>query len=290
MSSSSLLIFTDLDGTLLDSETYSYAAAYPLLQQLKTEGIAVIPVTSKTRTEVETLIQQLSLETPFITENGSGVFIPVGYKGFELPEEAELVGRYWILQLGCPYVMTRAGLKAIAQSIGRPLKGFGDLSIEQIQQLTGLSAQDAKEAKAREFTEPFLTPKNVSPAALEAAANEMGFRVVVGDRFSHLIGSEAGKGAAALQLKALYQAALPDGGTITTLGLGNSPNDIDLLENVDIAVVIPGQDGPHPRLSDRGWQIAPQPGPEGWAIAVRAGWERAAGESRMERGDSWAWG
>ncbi|NEQ30240.1 MAG: HAD-IIB family hydrolase [Leptolyngbya sp. SIO4C5] len=265
--SPALLIFTDLDGTLLESETYSYAAACPLLEQLKTEAIPVIPVTSKTRIEVETLIQQLSLQTPFITENGSGVFIPADYGAFELPPEAEPAGSYHLLQLGCAYVMARAGLKAVAQSIGRPLKGFGDLSIEQIQQLTGLSAQDAKEAKAREFTEPFLTPKNVATADLEAAAAEMGFQVVVGDRFSHLIGSEAGKGVAVLKLKALYQAAMPHR-PITTLGLGNSPNDIDLLANVDIAVVIPGADGPHPQLRDRGWQIAPQPGATGWAIAV----------------------
>ncbi|MFE4104993.1 HAD-IIB family hydrolase [Almyronema epifaneia] len=272
MSSPPLLIFTDLDGTLLDAETYSYAAAQPLLEQLKAAHVPVIPVTSKTRAEVETFIQQLSLQTPFITENGSGVFIPVDYPAFERPEAAELVGNYWVLALGCTYVMARAGLKAVAQSVGRPLKGFGDLAVDQIQTLTGLAFEDAKEAKAREFTEPFLTPKNIAAADLEAAAADMGFRLVVGDRFSHLIGSEAGKGAAALELKALYQAASDR--PLTTIGLGNSPNDIDLLENVDIAIVIPAATGPHPKLSDRGWQIAPQPGPAGWAIAVEKAWQQ----------------
>ena len=262
-----LILFSDLDGTLLNSETYSYDAAVPVIEQLKAQGIPVVPVTSKTRAEVETLIQEVGLTDPFVTENGSAIFIPRDTCPFELPA-GEDDGPYRVVQLGVAYVMARAGLKAIAQEIGRPLKGFGDLSVEQIQQLTGLDAKDAQQAKMREFTEPFLTPKNTAPEKLEAAASEMGFRVVVGDRFSHLIGMAAGKGAAVHQLVSLYAPTFPAGELIVTVGLGNSPNDLDMLENVDRSIVLPGASGPHPRLADRGWQIAPEPAPEGWAIAV----------------------
>ncbi|WP_008308292.1 HAD-IIB family hydrolase [Leptolyngbya sp. PCC 6406] len=264
-----LLFFTDLDGTLLNTETYSYQAALPVLATLKQQGIPVIPVTSKTRAEVETLIHTIGLDGPFVVENGSAVFIPRETCPFPLPE-GEDDGPYRVLQLGVAYVMARAGLKAIAQEIGRPLKGFGDLAVEQVQQLTGLAETDAKQAKMREFSEPFLTPKNVDSEKLTAAVEAMGFRVVVGDRFSHLIGAAAGKGAAVHQLAALYGGLLSPGQALTTVGLGNSPNDIDMLENTDIAIVLPGEDGPHPRLCDRGWRIAPQPAPEGWATAVQA--------------------
>lgn len=263
-----LVLFTDLDGTLLHSETYRYEAALPVLADLKAEGVPVIPVTSKTRAEVESLFQAIGFADPFVVENGSAVYIPRDGCPFDLPE-GEDDGPYRVLQLGVSYVMARAGLKAIAQDIGRPLKGFGDLSVEQIQHLTGLTEVDAKQAKMREFTEPFLTPKNVEPEALMAAAAEMGFRVVVGDRFSHLIGAAAGKGAAVDALAALYGTTLPEGVSVTTAGLGNSPNDIDMLSWVDWAVVVPGADGPHPQLRDRGWRIAPAPAPEGWVAAVR---------------------
>ena len=262
-----LILFSDLDGTLLNTETYAYEAALPIIEHLKAQGVPVIPVTSKTRAEVETLIQEVGLTDPFVTENGSAIYILRESCPFELPE-GEDDGPYRVLQLGVSYVMARAGLKAIAQEIGRPLKGFGDLSVDQVQQLTGLDAKDAKQAKMREFTEPFLTPKNTTPERLTAAAAEMGFRVVVGDRFSHLIGAVAGKGAAVHKLVSLYATTFPDTETITTVGLGNSPNDLDMLENVDQAIVMPGPSGPHPRLADRGWQIAPEPAPEGWAIAV----------------------
>ncbi|MEB3268028.1 MAG: HAD-IIB family hydrolase [Leptolyngbya sp.] len=264
-----LLFFTDLDGTLLNGEDYGYEAALPVLETLKARQIPVIPVTSKTRAEVETLIHDIGLNGPFVVENGSAVFIPREGCPFALPAGDD-EGPYRVLQLGVAYVMVRAALKAIAQEIGRPLKGFGDLSVEQVQQLTGLSPGDAKQAKMRAFTEPFMTPKNVEAEQLTAAVEDMGFRVVVGDRFSHLIGPEAGKGVAVHQLAALYGSLLGAGEALVTVGLGNSPNDLDMLENTDIAIVLPGAAGPHPRLGDRGWRIAPAPAPAGWAAAVEA--------------------
>lgn len=269
MTASAWLIFTDLDGTLLNGDTYDYGAALPVLAQLQARQIPVIPVTSKTRAEVETLRTALGLSDPFIVENGSGLFVPHQHPRFSLAE-AELTGDYQSLALGGSYVLARATLKALAQLIGRPLKGFGDLSVAQIEQLTGLSSEDAHQAKSREFSEPFLTPKNITAAALQAAAAELGFQVVVGDRFSHLIGGDAGKGAAVAQMVTAFQKTLPPETPVRTLGLGNSPNDLAMLEAVDHAVVLPGKAGPHPQLADRGWAIAPHPAPEGWAAAVEA--------------------
>jgi mannosyl-3-phosphoglycerate phosphatase len=261
------IIFTDLDGTLLNAESYSYQAALPTLARLKQAGIPVIPVTSKTRKEVEQLRADVGLQEPFVVENGSAVFMPTDQTTFRLPDGEDMDG-YRVLQLGCNYVTARAALKAIAVTIGRPLKGFGDWTVDQIVQLTGLPPEDARQAKAREFTEPFMTPKNVTPEALRDAVEDMGFKVVIGDRFSHLIGGEAGKGIAVHQLVELYRASHDPDAPVVTVGLGNSPNDLDMLENVDHAIVLPGETGPHPRLANRGWTVAPAPAPEGWALAV----------------------
>jgi mannosyl-3-phosphoglycerate phosphatase len=261
------IVFTDLDGTLLNGETYAYEAALPTLDRLRAQAIPVVPVTSKTRQEVAHLCQQAGLDGPFVVENGSAVYIPLAQPQFALPAGEDIDG-YRVLQLGCNYVTARAGLKAIAQDLGRPLKGFGDWSVEQIEQLTGLSAAAAKQAKAREFSEPFMTPKNIPADQLREAVEAMGFRVVIGDRFSHLIGAEAGKGLAVHQLVQLYRDQHPEAQTVITLGLGNSPNDLDMLDNVDYPIVLPGQMGPHPHLVNRGWPLAPAPAPEGWAAAV----------------------
>jgi len=259
-----LIIFTDMDGTLLDSEDYSYAPALPMLRRLQAAGIPVIPVTSKTRAEVETFCGALNITDPFIVENGSGVFFPQDYSKFQLPPGEPWQG-YHLVQFGCTYAEARTGLAAIAQTLNTELQGFGDLSIIELLQLTGLSELDAHQAKAREFTEPFITPKDIPAADIKQAGSTHGFRIVVGDRFSHLIGHHAGKGIAAQKLTQLYQSALPTETPITTIGLGNSPNDLDMLEVVDIPIIVPGKQGPHPGLVGRNWQVAPAPGPQGWA-------------------------
>ncbi|MEQ9549433.1 MAG: HAD-IIB family hydrolase [Coleofasciculus sp. G3-WIS-01] len=261
-----LIIFTDLDGTLLDSDTYSYQKAISVLNTLKENQVPVIPVTSKTRPEVETLRQSLQLHDPFIVENGSGIFIPFDYNHLTLPKRNQWAG-YHLHHLGCIYSEARLGLEKIATILNEPLRGFGDMSEAEICHLTGLSLAEAKKAKAREFTEPFLTPKKVTPERLNQIVQNLGYRIVVGDRFCHLIGAGAGKGKAVQWLVDSCQSAQPDA-KITTLGLGNSPNDLEMLKAVDIPVIVPGNKGIHPGLSGKGWQVAPAPGAQGWAEAV----------------------
>ena len=210
-----LIIFTDLDGTLLNSETYDYAVTVPIIQQLKDLKIPVVPVTSKTRAEVATLRQEVGLTDPFVTENGSGIFIEVNHNPFGKPL-GEQEGEFYVVALGCPYVQARAGLRVIANELRHSLLGFGDMTIKRLEKYTGLSAKDAQEAKAREFSEPFITPKAVTSEQMVEAVESLGFKVVVGDRFSHLIGPEAGKGNAVNQLVSLYQDMLPAGETIVT--------------------------------------------------------------------------
>ena len=262
------IIFTDLDGTLLDAETYRYQNAIPVLNILREKQVPVIPVTSKTRLEVETLRQSLQLNDPFIVENGSGVFVPFDYNNPLTLAKSDPLAGYHSHRLGCTYTEARQGLEKIATTLNKPLRGFWDMNEMEICQLTGLSFEEAKLAKAREFTEPFLIPDNVTSQELNLIVQALGYQIAVGDRFCHLIGAGAGKGKAVQWLVDSCQSARPDA-HITTLGLGNSPNDLEMLEVVDIPIVVPGNKGIHPGLSGKEWQVAPAPGSQGWAQAVR---------------------
>lgn len=253
-----MLIFTDLDGTLLNQEDYSYEAAIPMVRKLQLKKIPVIPVTSKTRCEVEVLLEELALNDSFVVENGSGAFIPLG---------DGVAGEYHLELFGCTYEEAKEGKMAIGTILGEDLRGFGDLTATEIVELTGLKFHEAQRAKTREFTEPFLTPRNVSVEKLRTCVQILGFRVVVGDRFSHLIGRNAGKGKAVKWLIEHYKSQNCSA-KIVTVGLGNSPNDLEMLQTVDYPIIIPGKNGPHPDLSERGWEVAPSPGCQGWAEAV----------------------
>ena len=90
------LIFTDLDGSLLDHNTYSFAPAAELLLELEQQQIPVIPVTSKTRAEVMALRQTLHNEHPFIIENGAAICIPKQYFP-NCPEGAVVMDNQWLI-------------------------------------------------------------------------------------------------------------------------------------------------------------------------------------------------
>ncbi|VDZ63134.1 Putative mannosyl-3-phosphoglycerate phosphatase [Serratia odorifera] len=72
-----LLIFTDLDGSLLDHHSYRWDAAKPWLDRLAQAKVPLIVATSKTAAEVQQLQQQLGLSAlPFIAENGAQIVFP----------------------------------------------------------------------------------------------------------------------------------------------------------------------------------------------------------------------
>ena len=263
-----LFVFTDLDGTLLNQEDYDYQSALPAIAKLQAQNIPIIPVTSKTRAEVAQLCQDIGLSDPFIVENGSGIFIPKQDNRFDTSQTTK-TGDYYIKTLGCNYIEARAGLKIIQSEVRiNNLKGFGDLSEGDIQNLTGLPIKEVRQAKTREFTEPFVTPKNISPEKIETAAAEYGFRVLIGDRFSHLIGANAGKGKAVRWLLQQYKST-KNPSHITTIGLGNSPNDLEMLEAVDIPIVIASKKGVHPGLANRSWKTPDSDGSKGWSEAIQ---------------------
>lgn len=65
-----LLVFTDLDGTLLDHHTYSWQPARPALERLDGLKIPLILCSSKTSPEMLGLRAELGNRHPFIVENG----------------------------------------------------------------------------------------------------------------------------------------------------------------------------------------------------------------------------
>ena len=264
-----LIIFTDLDGTLLDGATYSFDAAREALAQLRARSIPVIVVSSKTRAEIEPLRLQLHNEHPFIVENGGAVFVPSDYFPFPLTG-AVTSGHYQIVALGTPYPLLRTALKEIEKKLGRELRGYGDMSVKEIAARTGLSRQDAELAKQREYDEPFIMESSGFPEdALMEAINTRGLRCTKGDRYYHLMGPHD-KGQAVRYLIRCYQRrASDDGKALTTVAIGNSLNDLPMLSAVDEPILVQQADGSYtPGIELSRLTYARAPGPDGWNQAI----------------------
>lgn len=264
-----LIVFTDLDGTLLDSATYSFVAAQEALTELRTLAIPLIVVSSKTRAEILPIRRRLLNEHPFIVENGGAVVIPTNYFPFPLANRVIRSG-FDVVELGTPYHRLRAALKDIQEEIGRELRGYGDMSVDEIIARTGLSREEAELSKEREYDEPFVVEGPAIPEdRLAEAVETRGLRYTKGDRFFHLMGPHD-KGRAVRYLIDCYcRLAGCDRDRLRSVGIGNSLNDLPMLEAVEQPILVQLTDGSyepgieHPRLIH-----APGPGPIGWNRAV----------------------
>ena len=258
-----MIIFTDLDGTLLDEASKSYAPAMPAIRLVGERGIPLIFCSSKTRAEIEHYREKLGNRYPFIVENGGAIFIPEGYFDFPYPHSF-LYGSYRVLQLGAPYDRLRTILKGIERESGFILKGFGDMSVEEVAELTRLPREEAELAKQREYDEPFIIESGQESDVIEAI-HRKGYHVTRA-QFLHILGN-SDKGKAVARMKGLFRMKMHD---ITTVALGDSPNDIPMLEQVEIPIIVQKADGSYdPRISMHRLKKAQGVGPEGWNSAIR---------------------
>lgn len=263
-----LVVFTDLDGTLLDHETYSHTPATEALDLLERKGIPLILCSSKTRAEIELIQLDLRLRHPFISENGGAVFMPRGYLPFA-PEGARNIEGYEALEFGTPYWQLVEVLHRVSAELGIKVVGFSDMSGEEIADDCKLSLAEARLAKLREYDEPFRILRS-SPAArsrLLDALHKAGLRCTRGGRYYHMTGV-ADKGLAIRKLRLLYEQAW---GNVLAVGLGDSLNDLSLLQEVDIPIVVRN---PAVSAATRLLRKVPTarltnaPGPSGWNEAI----------------------
>jgi mannosyl-3-phosphoglycerate phosphatase family protein len=262
-----LIVVSDLDGSLLDSASYSAGPARPALDALARLGVPLVPCTSKTRCEMEVLLPALGLHTPAIVENGGAIVIPAGYFAGDVAG-ALPGGDALVVPLGTPRSRLVESLAEIASETGLRLRGFSTLQPAEVEALTGLDPDAARRAMAREYDEPFLLEENEADAdAVARAAAARGLCCSRGGRFRHLTGP-ADKGRALRVLLGLYAAR---GRRFLSVGLGDAENDAPMLLAVDRPILIPrpsGEVDPALRRLLPAAEVAPRPGPAGWNEAV----------------------
>ena len=260
------IIFSDLDGTLLDHNTYGWQEAQPALNLCKNRHVPIVLVSSKTRAEMEFLRGKLSISAPFVSENGGGIFFQSdSFK--EVPAGASFDKGLWKWSLGLAYPHLIRGLRGIRDELRWDIKGFSDMDIDEISRLTGLDPKSSRLAAMREFDEPFIVLKKqpVDENALHKAADKRGLTVTSGGRFYHLQGKND-KGQAVEKIISWYKHERKK---VLSIALGDSPNDFSMLELADFPVLIRSQrefpklKGEIPRL-----RLTQEIGPKGWNKAI----------------------
>lgn len=256
------VVYSDIDGTLIDFHTYNAAIAAPWISRLADAGIPLILCSSKTRVEQRHLQRTLNLNDPFIVENGSAIIIPEGYFGVDIPG-GRMADGYLILELGISSATVRRAAEEASRTTGIPLQGFSDLSVEEVGRITGLDPAAAARARQREYSETIVTP--LSPDQhfrLAEALSARGLKMESGGRFYTITATDSHKGAAVRRLTKLYRQEY---GAVLTIGIGDSPNDGSMLAAVDQPFLVQRPDG---SWCDLPAQRVAGIGPLGWQAVI----------------------
>lgn len=265
MNAAHLIVITDLDGTLLDDQSYRYDASLPAVRKLQALGIPLVLCSSKTGNEMELLWRELGLRDPFICENGGAIWFPTGYFPFPVAD-ATARGDLEMIALGTEIKLLRNALKESAAGLALRVRSFGEMSVEEVSRLTGLPSEQASLALQREYDEPFIV-EGGGVERLFAALRDRGLSVTFGGRLFHVTGGHD-KGHAVRRVHSLYRRMDP---ACVSVGLGNSGNDLPLLREVDRPILIRNADGSYDKDI---LQAMPQVektlerGPSGWNAAI----------------------
>lgn len=261
-----MVIFSDLDGTLLDKYSYSYEEAFSSIELVKSKKIPLIFCSAKTRAEQEVYRSELSITDPFIVENGGAIFIPKGYFPFDFNYSKES-GHYLVIELGIPYDQIRKMLLKVRDEGNCNFKGFGDMNVAEVAEITGLDIESARRAKQREYDETLMfemDAKEISKC-IESIHQKTGLTCVHGGRFYNVMGPND-KGKAVSTVKNLLSRKWQK---VKTIGIGDSRNDLPMLEKVDFPILVQKPDNTWEEVKNVQIHRINGVGPVGWRNAVR---------------------
>ena len=266
-----LVLFTDLDGTLLDHHTYSAAGASNALHRLARRGVPVVFCSSKTFAEQFHLQRELGIYQPIILENGSAVAVPKGYfRVLPAHRSVPLFPGTKRIDTHDLYVFAHDGAAAIRTELAhfQNIKGFFSAAYTELSAATGLAGEALERARDRQFTETILTPlidKDI--AFLKEKLALKGWALSRGGRFFTIQSAQVDKGKAVQWLKEVFRQNRSDATLFAATG--DSPNDAPMLSAVDFPFLVQRHDGTWADMTVTGFKKIEGIGPAGFSAAVK---------------------
>ena len=194
------------------------------------------------------------------------MYIPHGF----LPQKPQ--GALWSDGYWCKsFASSRAHWLQLVDRMSKNFEGlfvsFSKMSLDDIADATGLSIEDAKLSSQRQFGEPILFKgDDIERQQFIKALKSRGATVLEGGRFIHVCGS-VNKGNAMNWLTDVIQTQFNLPQKPKTIALGDSGNDIAMLDQADIGIRIRAPKKPPPVIETPRGEIitSTQLGPHGWA-------------------------
>ena len=261
-----LIFFSDIDGTIINNNSFSYGNNVKIIKELLEAGHYVIFNSSKTFYEIDHILKSENLSIPFICETGGGVYCPRGFCGDNLNKRSD----YDIIFESAKTSDFHTKIKSILlEEFKNEVLFFDDMSLKMKEKFSGLSAKDLERASMRDFSIPFKWHTvNKKLNKLKSILHDFQLTVIKGGRFFHIC-SNFDKYSAMQHILSFMNHNFPQE-TFKTVGIGDSSNDIEMLNKTDYKCIVQSINNISliEGLSNKKFILSTTHAPEGWQECI----------------------
>ena len=263
MKSSQILIFTDLDGSLIDHNNFEFREIQNFILKCIKNGIKIIPNTSKTKIEIQVFIDQLGQNLPFIVENGAAIHnLNLIHPKIKINDNSLVFSRSL-------YEILKQFKKNIPMDFQKRCMFLKDMTSTEQMKILGLNKKYLPFALNRDYSMPLVFDGSREIInEFTRHLKKIGMKLHEGGRIYNIC-DDCSKGKAMTTLIEMLKNELKC--KTHTIVVGDSPNDISMLNVCDQPCVIPLPNRKNLSfLKDQKLIRATQTAPKGWEEVVRA--------------------
>ena len=252
-----ILIFTDLDGSLLNRDTFKFDEIKKYLKELISKGVYIIPNTSKTEKEILEFNNELGSSLPYISENGSAIN-GLDLLNSNLPKELILSREKDNL--------IKIFEKSVPVNLQSKCKWLSGMDKKKQSLIFGLEDKQLKMALDRKYTIPFIFEGSKGDRnQLSKIVKKIGLVLQEGGRVINL--TDKVNKAKALQV--FVRFFKKNNKNVKTIAVGDNYNDLDMLKISDFPCLVFNDKFTLDQIPINNLIITNKPSPEGWADVIK---------------------
>ena len=263
MINNQILIFTDLDGSLLGHNNFEFKEIKGFILKCIKNGIKIIPNTSKTKIEIQVFIDQLGQNLPFIVENGAAI-----HNLDLIHPKVKFNDKSLVLSRSLSEILEQFK-KNIPLDFQKKCVFLKDMTSAEQMKILGLNKKYLPFALNRDYSMPLVFDGSKETVnEFTRLLKKIGMKLHEGGRIYNIC-DDCSKGKAMTTLKEILKNEFKC--KIHTIVVGDSPNDISMLNDCDQPCVIPLPNKNNlSYLKNQKIIRATQTAPKGWEEVVRA--------------------
>ena len=256
--SKQIIIFTDLDGTLLEKNTFNFDSIKDYFKELISSGIIIIPNSSKTESELSDFNRQCNLNLSFIAENGSSIHgLNLLHK--DLPTKV-LMSR----SIDKIYNIFNENIHSVLK---QKITFISKLKKKEQEKILGLPLNKLSLAMNRMHSIPIQFSGNEKERNnLIKTLNDVGLSIQSGGRIMNICDNVDKSDAMSKTVELITNKTNNES---IIIGVGDNQNDLEMLKKSDYPCLVKNDNFDSSLINIDNLIKSSEPSPQGWADVIK---------------------